>query len=65
MAKRSRTEEEPSMDSLLDALTNVVGILLLILIITSLGLSAAVKQVVENLPEVSEAELEQMAKSGS
>lgn len=46
------------MDSLMDALTNVVGILLLILIISSLGISAAVKKVVENLPEVSKEELE-------
>lgn len=46
------------MDSLMDALTNVVGILLLILIISSLGISAAVKKVVENLPEVTKEELE-------
>jgi len=48
------------MDSLMDALTNVVGILLLILIVSSLGISAAVRQVVENLPEISEEELEAM-----
>ena len=46
------------MDALMDALTNVVGILLLILIVSSLGISAAVKKVVENLPEVSQEELE-------
>lgn len=44
----------------MDALTNVVGILLLILIVSSLGISAAVKKVVENLPEVTEEELEAM-----
>jgi hypothetical protein len=60
MARRPRADEERSMDSLMDALTNVVGILLLILIISSLGISAAVKQVVENLPEVSKEELEAM-----
>lgn len=48
------------MDSLMDALTNVVGILLLVLIISSLGISAAVKKVVENLPEVTQEELEAM-----
>lgn len=48
------------MDALMDALTNVVGILLLILIVSSLGISAAVKKVVENLPEVSQEELEAM-----
>ena len=60
MARRPRADEERSMDSLMDALTNVVGILLLILIISSLGISAAVKKVVENLPEVSQEELEAM-----
>lgn len=60
MARRPRGEEERSMDSLMDALTNVVGILLLILIISSLGLTAAVKKVVENLPEVTQEELEAM-----
>lgn len=51
------------MDSLMDALTNVVGILLLILIISSLGISAAVKKVVENLPEVTKEELEALKAS--
>ena len=44
----------------MDALTNVVGILLLILIVSSLGISAAVKKIVENLPEVTQEELEAM-----
>lgn len=44
----------------MDALTNVVGILLLILIISSLGMSAAIKVIVENLPEVTVEQLEQM-----
>lgn len=60
MARRRRAEEERSMDALMDALTNVVGILLLILIVSSLGISAAVKKVVENLPEVSQEELDAM-----
>ncbi|MDA8908539.1 MAG: hypothetical protein P1U81_03710 [Verrucomicrobiales bacterium] len=60
MARRRRGDEERSMDALMDALTNVVGILLLILIVSSLGISAAVKKVVENLPEVSQEELEAM-----
>lgn len=51
------------MDSLMDAMTNVVGVLLLILIVSSLGISAAVRKVVENLPEVSEEELQAMKES--
>jgi TolA-binding protein len=59
MARR-KAEEERSMDSLMDALTNVVGILLLILIISSLAITSAIKVVVENLPEVSVEQLEQI-----
>ncbi len=58
MAKRPRAEEERSMDSLMDALTNVVGILLLILIVLSLQITTAVKKIVDNLPPVTIEELE-------
>lgn len=44
----------------MDALTNVVGILLLILIVLSLQITTAVKKIVENLPEVTQEELEAM-----
>ena len=60
MARRPRADDERSMDSLLDALTNVVGVLLLILIISSLGLSQAVKVLVDNLPEVTKEDLEEL-----
>lgn len=60
MARRKKDNGEASMDSLLDALTNVVGVLLLILIISSLGLSQAVKVVVENLPDVTEQDLQEL-----
>lgn len=60
MARRPRQDEERSMDSLMDAMTNVVGVLLLILIVSSLTISAEVKKIVENLPEVSVEELEAM-----
>lgn len=58
MARRVKADEERSLDSLLDTLTNVVGILLLILVITSLGLTTAVKEIVENLPVVTKEQLE-------
>lgn len=60
MSRRVKVEEERSMDSLMDAMTNVVGILLLILIMSSLGITAAVRKVVENLPEVSAEQLAAM-----
>ncbi|MCB1233685.1 MAG: hypothetical protein KDM91_01280 [Verrucomicrobiae bacterium] len=60
MARARKAEEERSMDSLMDAMTNVVGILLLILIVSSLGISAAVKKVIDSLPQVTEEEYERM-----
>jgi len=60
MARRAKAEEERSMDSLMDAMTNVVGVLLLILIVSSLSITDAVKKIVENIPEVSVEELESM-----
>jgi hypothetical protein len=60
MARARRGAEERSMDSLMDAMTNVVGILLLIIIISSLQISNVVRKIVENLPEVTPEQLEQM-----
>ncbi len=63
MAKRAKVEEERSMDSLLDAMTNVVGILLLILTVVSLGITTEVKKMIENMPDISQEELEDMRES--
>ncbi|MCB1085581.1 MAG: hypothetical protein KDM63_00925, partial [Verrucomicrobiae bacterium] len=60
MAKPRKAEEERSMDSLMDAMTNVVGILLLILIVSSIGISSAVRKVVANIQPVTEQELQTM-----
>lgn len=46
------------MDSLLDALTNVVGILLLVLILTSISMSDVVDRIVSELKPVSPEELQ-------
>jgi hypothetical protein len=48
-----------SLDSLLDTMTNVVGILVILLVVTQLGVSTAVKRIRSNLPEVDEAVLEE------
>jgi hypothetical protein len=58
MARVRKAEEERSMDSLMDAMTNVVGFLLLILIVSSIGISEAVRKVVSNIQPVSEQELQ-------
>lgn len=46
------------MDSLLDALTNVVGILLLVLVLTSLQMSKVVNKIISELQPVSEQQLQ-------
>lgn len=57
--KRRRGQFSGSMDSLLDTMTNVVGILVILLIVTQLGVGEAVDRIRENLPEVSVEEHEQ------
>ena len=51
-----------SMDSLLDTMTNVVGILVVLLAVTQLGVSTAVKRIRSNLPDVDVPQLEQVRK---
>ncbi len=46
-----------SLDSLLDTMTNVVGILVILLAVTQLGVGDAVKRISEKLPDISEEEL--------
>ncbi len=58
MARRNKGDEEANMDSLLDALTNVVGILLLVLILTSITMSDVVDRIVSELKPVSPEELQ-------
>ncbi len=48
MARVRREDDEGSLDSLLDTLTNVVGILLIVLVVTQLGVADAVKRIGES-----------------
>lgn len=63
MARRARKDEERSMDSLMDAMTNVVGILLLILVVLSLDLTKKIEEKIAELKPVSEQELVEMKAS--
>ena len=45
MARRRAEEDEGSLDSLLDTMTNVVGILVILMIVTQLGVADAVKRI--------------------
>ena len=51
---RRRNESfSASMDSLLDTMTNVVGILVILLVVTQLGVRSAVNRIRSSLPEIS------------
>ncbi len=55
--RKRRTDEAASFDSLLDTMTNVVGILIVVLVVTQLGVSKAVKRITSSLPPVTPEEL--------
>lgn len=49
MAKRKAIEEEAGMDSLLDTMFNVVGILILVLVVIQLGVQQSVEQIASSV----------------
>lgn len=51
--KPRRQESEGSLDSLLDTVTNVVGILVILLAVTQMGVATAIKRIRTNLPDIS------------
>ncbi len=55
---RRRDSGLPSYDSLLDTVTNLIGILVILLAVTQLGVRDVVRRVVWKLPDVSVRELE-------
>jgi hypothetical protein len=68
MSRRKRNDVGGSLDSLLDTMTNVVGILVIVLVVTQLGVGDAVKRIVvgsiEITPEdLAEAQTQQAAKA--
>jgi len=61
MARRRKDDTGISLDSLLDTMFNVVGILVLVLVLTQLSVSGALQRLqtqVENLPEIDPEALE-------
>ena len=64
-SRKNRTDEAASFDSLLDTMTNVVGILVIVLVITQLGVQKAVKRIEENLPTVTPEQLEAARKAAA
>jgi DNA repair exonuclease SbcCD ATPase subunit len=49
MARREAAQDEDSMDSLLDTMMNVVGILIIVLVVTQLGVGGAVERIGETI----------------
>ena len=46
--RKTDDDEDGGLDSLLDTMTNVVGILVLVLIVTQLGVSEAITEITSN-----------------
>ena len=51
-----------SLDSLLDTMTNVVGILVILLAVTQMGVAQALERIRTNLPDISPEQLAQVQK---
>ena len=62
MARRRRRggSGQGNLDSLLDTMTNVVGVLIVVLIVTQVNVSSAAKRIRADLPDVTVAMMEEM-----
>jgi hypothetical protein len=60
MTRRKSAVSGGNLDALMDTLTNVVGILIIILILVQVGVGQSLKKIVSELPRVSPEELEQV-----
>lgn len=64
-ARHRNRDSQASFDSLLDTMTNVVGILVILLVVTQVGVRDALRRIRLNLPDVSEAQLAEMRRSAA
>jgi len=63
MAKRKhREEQEMPFVALMDTMTNVVGVLIIVLVMVGLGIATTVKRVLSELPPVTQEQLAQLIK---
>ena len=60
--RKQHHEEELPFVALMDTLTNVVGVLIIVLVLVGLGLARAVNKVLSDLPNVEKKDLEQLQK---
>ena len=59
--RRKKKDDIGSLDSLLDTITTVVGILIILLIVVQLGAGSAVKRIVDEKKEENSIELMELA----
>jgi hypothetical protein len=63
MAKKSNQDSgELNMDSLMDAVTNVVGVLMIVFVVVALSLANSMQKILSELPVVTPEEYEEMKK---
>ncbi|MFM7606202.1 MAG: hypothetical protein ACKO8Z_13525, partial [Prosthecobacter sp.] len=62
MAKKSSSSggSELNLDSLMDAVTNVVGVLMIVFVVMALNTARVVQKILSDLPPVTEEEHKQM-----
>ena len=63
MAKRKNSGgSETNLDSLMDAVTNVVGVLMIVLVLVALNVARTMEKILSDLPPVTEVQLEELKK---
>ena len=62
MAKRSSGGGELNLDSLMDAVTNVVGVLMIVLVMMSVNMANNMRKILSDLPPVSKEDYAQLQK---
>ncbi len=62
MKRKKGSSGGASLDSLLDTMTNVVGILVILLTVTQLGVGEAVERIKEALPEITDEDMDRTKK---
>ena len=58
MSRRKNPLYSTNLDALMDTLTNVVGILIILLIMVQVGVGQSLKKIISELPQVSEEQLQ-------
>lgn len=60
MARRNKNDSELNLDSLMDTVTNVVGVLMIVLIMVSLNIAQTMNKIMSELPPVTQEEYDKL-----